>query len=191
LTCITARCARVMPPGANRLSQAPGSAYHHATAGWFRVTFTVARGNLNVSSAWLSLAPRDGDLCSRADNTGRAAEDRGSAWSHAGHGIGMRQPRARSDDMYALTITTMILYAYCKPPCRLSSVKVIVQPLMGSKLPLSLKRRPTRSDVSTTNDSSSHFRPPWTGRTRSGPCPPERLPPLSWQVGAPSEMSKV
>jgi 1-aminocyclopropane-1-carboxylate synthase len=32
-------------------NQAPGSAYHHATAGWFRVTFTVARGNLDVSTA--------------------------------------------------------------------------------------------------------------------------------------------
>lgn len=27
---------------------APGSAYHNPTAGWYRITFSVARGNLDI-----------------------------------------------------------------------------------------------------------------------------------------------
>lgn len=30
---------------------APGSAYHNPTAGWYRVTFSVARGNLDIGLA--------------------------------------------------------------------------------------------------------------------------------------------
>ena len=35
----------------DRVPQAPGTAYHNNKAGWYRVTFSVARGNLVVGLA--------------------------------------------------------------------------------------------------------------------------------------------
>ena len=39
----------LMTTGTDRLMQAPGTAYHNSTAGWYRITFSVSRDNLLVS----------------------------------------------------------------------------------------------------------------------------------------------